>query len=148
MKKIILLLIASLFSVSSAFAVLLNSELLDVKMELDNMYYDAAAKHKLPIKKIQRLDEIKAGLDNTKKNINSNVVPIYYKLGLTYRAINKEDQAIDCFRTIVKYYPSSPLRKKSLIYLKYLGEAVEVDGRTMMLPYKEDSDEIKTENID
>lgn len=147
MKKIFTLLIIIFCSIVPACAVLMDNNLLDTKMELDRLYYEAIEKNKLPIRKVQRLDEIKAGLDDKKREMNSNVVPLYYKLGLTYKTINKDEPAIDCFRTIIKYYPSSPLYKKSLIYLKYLGEAVEVDGMTRMIPYQEDSDEVKTEEI-
>lgn len=147
MKKLMLLVLLFMFSILPSFAALMDSNLLDIKMEINDLYDIATEKHKLPTRKIQRLDEIKAGLDDTKKDINSNVVPIYYKLALTYRAINKDEQAIDCFRTIAKYYPASPLRKKCVMYLKYYGEAIEVDGMTRMLPYKEDSTEVETETL-
>ncbi len=139
MKKLlsIIFIIGLFFQGASVLAVIMDSDLITIKTELDKIYYDANASKKISNAKLRRINDIKAELDDHKKERNSNLVPIYYKLGTIYNVLGRENEAIDCFRTIVKYYPSSPLKRRAIVYLKYYGEAVEIDGMTRMLPYKE-----------
>lgn len=135
---VIIFLFFSFILGENAFAVevktnLMNTDLITVKTELEGLYYKASSQKKLTNAELSRLNEIKSNADLYKKDGNTNIVPIYYRLGNTYKAAKKDQEAIECYRNIVIYFPSSPLAKKSLVNLKYYGETVEINGRTHLI---------------
>lgn len=120
---------------------LLNENLINVKIELENLYYKTSSGHKLTSKEKSRLAEIKTALDAKKRDNNTNVVPIYYKLGNVYKSAGMKDEAKLCYYTIVKYYRYSPLAKKSLVNLKYMGGTYQNEyNRTRVLPIPEEDE--------
>ena len=145
MKKIILtfLIIIGMSSIQAkGFATdtnLLDVDLLNVKTDLEDLYYKASSTGKLSPKEINTLNNIKASVDSKKNNGNTNIVPVYYKLGNVYKMINMDKEAINCYRVIVKKYPYSPIAKKAIVDLKYYGETYSNEyGRTEMIPSPDD----------
>lgn len=145
MKKILIFTISLLLAICSnvfvsySEAAVMDTNLINVKTDLDNLYYKANANKKLSKKELAKLNNLKIALDGNIRNSNSNVVPLYYKMGNIYKAINMDAEAIQCYRTILNYFPTSPLRKKVLIKLKYCGETyTDKYGKTILYPEYEE----------
>lgn len=119
---------------------LLNPNMLELKIDLDSIQSSVQQTRKLSSRDRAKLATIKNNVDSQRKiENNTNLVPIYYKLGNIYKTAGMKDEAITCFRTITKYYPTSPLAKKSKVVLRDYGEAVkDAYGHTYVLPSKED----------
>lgn len=100
---------------------LLDSNLIDMKIDLENLYTKASSQGKLSKSDMTKLNSYAFYALSKKDGGNTNILPILYLSGNTYRALKHKDEAIECYRTIVEYYPTSSLVRKSLIDLKHYG---------------------------
>jgi hypothetical protein len=117
-----------------------NGDLLPIKNTLTDIYDKTSAQQKLSKSERKELNNIRAYVDAHKKEGDTNLIPIYYKLGNIYKSLNNKEDAIYCYRTIMKYQPHSQFAKKALVNLKYYGETFQDEnGRTRVIP-KEDED--------
>lgn len=144
MKKIFILILCFIFlggiNVSATDTNLLNEDLITVKEELDTLYYKASQSKKLSKSDMAKLSQIRTYADQYRKDNNTNIVPVFYKLGNTYRVLNMDEDAIHCYRVITKHYPYTPLGRKATMDLKYYGETETNEyGRTVVTP-KDDDD--------
>lgn len=142
MKKLLLVLFLLFCDLGSLAADthLLNADLITTKSELENLYFKAAQNKKLSSSDMVKLSQIRANAYSHAKDKNTNIVPVFYKLGNIYKVLKMDNDAVYCYRTLVKQYPYTPLGRKATIELKYYGEAVTDDyGRTTLIPKDEDN---------
>ena len=141
MKRFVLFLIlffcVNFFPQQSVLA--FNPDLLNEKIELETIYSKAASNGKLSKKDLSKLNHYKADALSMLESKDSNIVPILYLSGNTYRVINKKEDAIECYRTIVEYFPTAPVVRKSIMYLRKYGITYSTiernsDGKIKILP--------------
>ena len=143
MKKIFIIMLCFVFmggiSVSATETYLLNTDMITVKSELEDLHYKASQNGKLSKKDMAKLDQIRAYADNNRKDTNTNYIPVFYLLGNTYRSLGRKDDAIYCYRVVAKHSPRSPMGKKATVKLKYYGETqTDEYGRTTVKPLEDE----------
>lgn len=143
MKKIFIIILCFLFlggiSVSATETYLLNEDMITIKSTLDDLHYKASENNKLSKKDMAKLNQIRAYADNNRKDTNTNFVPIFYKLGNTYKSLGMKDDAIYCYRVIAKHYPRTVMGKKAIVELKHYGETqTDEYGRTTVKPLEDE----------
>ena len=116
-----------------------DDDFIDEKIKLDEIFYKASTESKISTKDKRYINNLKQSVDTQKKSGNTALVPIYYKLGNIYRAVGMEDEAKSCYKTVIKYFNTPALSKKSRQILNGMG-ATEKDenGRTYVPLDKED----------
>ncbi len=128
MKKIIILLLTFFIGVS-AFAAKPKKEtgITDEQLAVMSISIDAVTKKIysgafLSPTDTSALIGIKLKLDdNMLKTPDIRYTPLYYKLGKIYQKRNKNQEAIECYKTIIENFPDTALAPKAAQALKEMG---------------------------
>ena len=134
MKKIFILLFALGFTCINSFGM----DPATVKSQLSDLYFKASENHKLSAIDRQSLKAIREDADKHKENPNSDYIVVFYQLGNVYRALNKDEDAIHCYR-IVNKFSHNRMAKKTKAFLKGYGETItDENGKTIVIPKDKD----------
>lgn len=74
----------------------------------------------------EKLINLKMELDNSMLiNIDPQLAPIYFKLGIINKARELKDDSIDCFQTILENFPDTAFAPKAKRELQKMGVSIK-----------------------